>query len=203
MSALRRPKSSAVVEEIFGENDESVMQLRTSPAPASSSSHVEILTRAPAGSESNISLKPTGSSSSSGDSSSNNSNDGASFDFLWQEYEKRVAEMQAYEDNSLEIFPQPGLVIKTRTAPGAGTATGSGDMVARLQASVAAAKKKGGVGASDEDDKTSVKVFVNLCSDPAIAPPSSEDPEDDSEESRLRVPMSCGPLREDTVWILP
>lgn len=42
-----------------------------------------------------------------------------------------------------------------------------------------------------------LKAFVNLCTDPSIAPPSTEHTGKDNED-RLRIPLSCGPLRDGT-----
>ncbi len=91
------------------------------------------------------------------------------FEFLWEEYQKRVAEEKAYLDLGQDIFPEPGFVLKAFTS-----SVGKGEHMQMVQR----------------------KVFVNLCMDPAIGPPKSEDVEN-SDETRLRIPMSCGPPREE------
>lgn len=40
--------------------------------------------------------------------------DEAAFQFLWEEYERRLKEEQKYNEETVEIFPEPGFVIKTR-----------------------------------------------------------------------------------------
>jgi len=89
------------------------------------------------------------------------------FEFLWQEAAKQLAQQAKYEEESMVIQPTAGFVVKTRV-----------------------------IAASNDGDATAVgkKLFINICSDPAI--PLPDHVEGDSEnEVKLRLPASVGPLR--------
>jgi hypothetical protein len=112
------------------------------------------------------------------------------FDFLWGEYEKQTNQTKKYQAEGMDIYPRTGVVLKTWV----------------LDASQAAS-------ASDNNPtgivpRAKQKCFINICAHESIEAPSevTEIPEHlkakggyehlDNNETKMRMPLSCGPLRQ-------
>lgn len=114
------------------------------------------------------------------------------YDFAWEEYQAKIKAEQEYLDKGIDIFPDPGFVLKTWLEPTA-------KIPALMETNGAPGKPVPPAATSTELISTSnsqgMKVFINMCSDPAIGAPHEDIGPDG--ESRYRVPLSCGPLRRD------
>lgn len=105
--------------------------------------------------------------------------DSARLEWLWSEYEKQTAEAQQWAEEGLDIYPTPGLVMKTRLISAPTRPTPQFPPL------------------TPEQVRSKMKFFVNLCSDAAIELPSMMQAPDGSEQ--LRVPISAGPVTLDVL----
>lgn len=111
------------------------------------------------------------------------------FDFLWGEYEKQMDQTKKYQEQGMDIYPRPGVVMKSWVAD-------------TLNAKPANENNPSGIVA-----RRGQKVFINLCAHDLIGAPEEvvelpEHMKKDGQElpndgsTKLRMPLSCGPLRQ-------
>jgi hypothetical protein len=100
--------------------------------------------------------------------------DAARLEWLWSEYEAQMAEQRAYAEQGMDIFPSPGMVLKTALLTPPARPSPQFPPLTPAQASARP------------------KFFVNLCSDPALSLPKLEP--DGQGGEHLRVPISAGPV---------
>mgnify|MGYP001046788758 CR=1 FL=1 len=97
-----------------------------------------------------------------------------SLDIVWDQYAKRQQAQEEYESKSLLIHPTAQFVVKTRFPATATVNTYSGPI----------------------QTPAGCKVFVNICSHDAIAPPrQTQAPGSESEEVSVSAPSACSEPR--------